>query len=144
MKKLLTLSHALLFFAALAISTGTRADSPCKGLSEGACSANSKCTWVGAYKQKDGDQVKAYCRAKPGYGDSGKPGKKADKKQDKRDEAVKADDDKSEKQKSKISSKKKDAEAKPEAGENKKDSDGKSAGKAKKEKKKKKKSGKED
>ncbi|MCX7632490.1 MAG: hypothetical protein N2Z22_04060 [Turneriella sp.] len=80
------------------------ADSPCKGLDESACKANDKCTWVSGYTQKDGDKVKAYCRAKPGQGDSA--ASKDKKGKDKKAEPVAADEapEKGKKQKKKGSS----------------------------------------
>lgn len=141
MKKLLSMSHALIFTLALTLTASISADSPCKGLSESECSSNDKCTWVSGYTQKDGDKVKAYCRAKPGYGDSGKSEKKAKKKKDKSDEAMSADDDKADKkEKKKKGKKKKDKEDKADAKEDKKDDDSKSEKKEKKTKKDKKKS----
>lgn len=127
-----------MYVLALGLTAGAFADSPCKGLSESECSSNGKCTWVSGYSQKDGDKVKAYCRAKPGYGDSEKKGKK---KKDKSDEAMKGDDDKSEK-KAKKSKKKKENKSddkKEDKKEDKKDN-----AKKNKDKKKKKKSKKED
>jgi hypothetical protein len=131
MKNILFMGHALVFTLAMTLTAGISADSPCKGLSESECSSNDKCTWVKAYSQKDGDKVKAHCRAKPGQGDSDKSGKKANTKKEKSDEAVKADDDKSAKKDKKNKDKKKD---KADAKEDKKD-DSKSEKKAKKDKK---------
>ena len=39
------------------------AASPCKGLSQNACSANKACAWVAGYTRKDGAKVKDYCRS---------------------------------------------------------------------------------
>jgi hypothetical protein len=37
------------------------ADSPCKGLSQGACRWRSTCSWTNAYTRADGKQVAGYC-----------------------------------------------------------------------------------
>lgn len=42
-----------------------KAASPCKGLAEAACGANTACSWVRATKTKAGKDRKAYCRLKP-------------------------------------------------------------------------------
>ena len=42
-----------------------KAASPCKGLAEAACGANTGCSWIKATKTKKGKDVKAYCRLKP-------------------------------------------------------------------------------
>lgn len=42
-----------------------KAASPCKGLVEAACGANTACSWVKATKTKAGKDRKAYCRLKP-------------------------------------------------------------------------------
>ena len=42
-----------------------KAASPCKGLVEAACGANTACSWVKASKTKAGKDIKAYCRLKP-------------------------------------------------------------------------------
>jgi hypothetical protein len=42
-----------------------QASSPCKGLYEAACREEPACSWVGASKQKDGTEVKAFCRKAP-------------------------------------------------------------------------------
>ena len=39
--------------------------SPCKGLDETACKANSVCTWYKEAKLKDGKTRKAHCQKKP-------------------------------------------------------------------------------
>ncbi|MFN3743326.1 MAG: hypothetical protein ACK4TL_01345 [Hyphomicrobiaceae bacterium] len=41
-----------------------KAASPCKGLDEKACAANTACTWIKATKTKAGVERKAYCRLK--------------------------------------------------------------------------------
>ena len=48
----------------LAATGAAYAASPCKGLSETACSANPACGWTRAYTRKDGKEVAAYCRTK--------------------------------------------------------------------------------
>lgn len=42
-----------------------KAASPCQGLAETACGANTACSWVKATKTKAGKDRKAYCRLKP-------------------------------------------------------------------------------
>jgi hypothetical protein len=42
-----------------------KAASPCKGLAEAACGANTACSWVKASKTKKGKDRKAYCRLAP-------------------------------------------------------------------------------
>jgi hypothetical protein len=42
-----------------------KAASPCQGLAEAACGANTACSWVKASKTKAGKDRKAYCRLKP-------------------------------------------------------------------------------
>lgn len=37
------------------------ADSPCKGLTQGACRWRSTCSWTNAYTRADGRQVPGYC-----------------------------------------------------------------------------------
>jgi len=103
MKKLIVMSHALILTVAFALTGSIAAKSQCQGLSESECSSNDSCTWVSGYEQKDGDKVKAYCRAKPGQGDGEKKGKK--KKKDKSDDAV-MDDEKAEKKEKKSKKKK--------------------------------------
>ncbi len=51
---------------ATAVFSSQALASSCKGLDNSACSSNASCTWVGGYERKDGRQVKAFCRAKPG------------------------------------------------------------------------------
>lgn len=41
------------------------APSPCKGLDETTCKANSECTWYKEAKLKDGKTRKAHCQKKP-------------------------------------------------------------------------------
>ena len=87
------MGHALILAAAFALTGSIAADSACKGLGESECKGNESCTWVSGYSQKDGDKVKAYCRAKPGKGDSAeKKSKKKKEKSEKAEEAVKSDD----------------------------------------------------
>jgi hypothetical protein len=38
----------------------------CKGVEQTACQADDTCSWVRAYKTKNGKQVSAFCRKKPG------------------------------------------------------------------------------
>lgn len=42
-----------------------KAASPCQGLAETACGANTGCSWIKATKTKAGKDRKAYCRLKP-------------------------------------------------------------------------------
>jgi hypothetical protein len=42
-----------------------KAASPCQGLAEAACAANTACSWIKATKTKAGKDRKAYCRLKP-------------------------------------------------------------------------------
>lgn len=113
------MGHALIFTLAMALTGSIAADSACKGLEESDCKSKDICTWVSGYEQKDGDKVKAYCRAKPGHGDGEKKGKK---KKDKSDEAVKSDDkeEKKEKKEKKSKKKKEKKEDKDDAKEDKK------------------------
>lgn len=39
--------------------------SECKGLNEGACAGNQRCSWVKAFKTKKGRDVAAFCRKRP-------------------------------------------------------------------------------
>jgi hypothetical protein len=39
--------------------------SACQGLSETACKANDRCTWIAAIKTKAGQARRAHCRSKP-------------------------------------------------------------------------------
>lgn len=39
------------------------AQSVCKGQAKGKCTSNTSCSWVGGYKTKAGNSVKAYCRS---------------------------------------------------------------------------------
>ena len=113
MKKILVSIQTILFALSLILVGGVSADSKCKGLSESQCNGDGDCTWVSGYEQKDGDKVSAYCRAKPGKGDS-----KDKKKKDKADDAAVTDkddkkengdkEDKAEKKEKKKSKKKKD------------------------------------
>lgn len=41
-----------------------KAASPCQGLDEKACGANTACSWIKATKTKKGTDRKAYCRLK--------------------------------------------------------------------------------
>jgi len=41
-----------------------KAASPCQGLDEKACGANTACSWIRATKTKKGTDRKAYCRLK--------------------------------------------------------------------------------
>lgn len=41
-----------------------KAASPCQGLDEKACAANTACSWIKATKTKAGVERKAYCRLK--------------------------------------------------------------------------------
>lgn len=41
-----------------------KAPSPCQGLDEKACGANTGCSWIKATKTKAGVERKAYCRLK--------------------------------------------------------------------------------
>jgi len=41
-----------------------KAASPCQGLDEKACGANTGCSWIKATKTKAGVERKAYCRLK--------------------------------------------------------------------------------
>jgi len=41
-----------------------KAASPCQGLAEKACGANTACSWIKATKTKAGVDRKAYCRLK--------------------------------------------------------------------------------
>lgn len=41
-----------------------KAASPCQGLDEKACGANTTCSWIKATKTKKGVDRKAYCRLK--------------------------------------------------------------------------------
>lgn len=142
MKNILHMGYALIFSLVLVSGAALHADSPCKGLGESECKSNDKCTWVSGYTQKDGDKVKAYCRAKPGQANADKSDKKS-KRKDKSEDVVKADDDKAEKKESKKAKKKKDKEDKAEAKDN-KAADSKADKKDKKEKKKKKKTKKDE
>lgn len=45
--------------------TKTATPSPCKGLDETACKANSECSWYKEAKLKDGKTRKAHCQKKP-------------------------------------------------------------------------------
>ena len=76
MKKWIMISHALILTLVFASFGSLAAKSQCQGLSEKECSSDDSCTWVSGYEQKDGDKVKAYCRAKPGKGSEGKKDKK--------------------------------------------------------------------
>ncbi|TGK11509.1 hypothetical protein EHO60_04170 [Leptospira fletcheri] len=71
-----TVSIRTLRFLGLALSLflitawgSLSAESKCHGLSKGQCEADSDCTWVSGYQKKDGKNVEAYCRAKPGKGE---------------------------------------------------------------------------
>lgn len=116
MKKLMLMGHALIFTLAIALTGSVAADSACKGLDESSCKSKDICTWVSGYEQKDGDKVKAYCRAKPGHGDGEKKGKK---KKDKSDESAKSDD-KAEKKEKKSKKKKEKKEDKDDSKDDKK------------------------
>ncbi len=105
MKKLIMMGHALILAAAFALTGSIAADSACKGLGESECKGNENCTWVSGYAQKDGDKVKAYCRAKPGKG--GSADKKSKKKKEKKEKADDKDDKKSDKKEKKDKKKKK-------------------------------------
>ena len=70
------ISHALILTLVFASFGSLAAKSQCQGLSEKECSSDDSCTWVSGYEQKDGDKVKAYCRAKPGKGSEAKKDKK--------------------------------------------------------------------
>ncbi len=63
--------------------TRVQADSPCQGRPRGACESDSRCVWVDGYKRNDGVQVDAYCRAKPGEGETKPEPKKETKKETK-------------------------------------------------------------
>lgn len=45
---------------------GQATASNCKGLESNACSTNASCSWVESYERKDGRNVNAFCRTKPG------------------------------------------------------------------------------
>lgn len=53
-----------------------KAASPCQGLDEKACGANTACTWIKATKTKAGVERKAYCRLKSTPKKSVAPAKK--------------------------------------------------------------------
>ena len=55
-----------LSLSAVTLFSGQALASNCKGLENDACVASKSCSWVAGYERKDGRQVKAFCRAKPG------------------------------------------------------------------------------
>lgn len=65
----------------------------CKGKSQSSCSADKSCSWVSAYKRKDGVKVSGHCRATAGNASSKKStkdtGKKSKDKKDKKDKTKK-------------------------------------------------------
>ena len=52
----------------------------CKGKSQSSCSADKSCSWVSAYKRKDGVKVSGHCRATAGNASSKKSTKSTKKK----------------------------------------------------------------
>lgn len=50
----------------LLASSAVSAASPCKGMQESACTADSACTWVNGYTRKDGRAVSSHCKLKGG------------------------------------------------------------------------------
>lgn len=93
--KFLRKMTALLGLVTFVGTSAVYADSQCKGLSKGSCDSNSSCTWVDGYKRQDGTSVDAYCRAKPGQGETqkDKPAKN-DKDKKKKEKPGKDDQDK--------------------------------------------------
>lgn len=61
----LHLYPALLAGFVLATSTASAA-SPCKGMQQNACMADSACGWVNGYTRKDGRAVASHCKLKGG------------------------------------------------------------------------------
>lgn len=54
-----------LAFAFTTANAAEKAASPCKGLAEPVCKADTKCSWVKPRKSAKGKEVAGYCRAKP-------------------------------------------------------------------------------
>ena len=52
----------------------------CKGKPKSSCSADSNCSWVDAYKRKDGVKVTGHCRASTGKSSSKSSSKSTSKK----------------------------------------------------------------
>jgi hypothetical protein len=61
---------AVMIAAALGATSGkagaaAATASPCKGLDQTSCKANTSCSWVKAHKIKTGKEIAAFCRRKP-------------------------------------------------------------------------------
>jgi len=88
------LTSILSIFIAMMFSFSAQAAS-CKGKSESSCSAASDCSWVSAYKRKDGVKVSGHCRTKAGETSTKKSTTKTDKQSSKetksKDKKVKKD-----------------------------------------------------
>lgn len=72
------LTSILAIFISMMFSFSAQAAS-CKGKSESACSADNNCTWVSAYKRKDGAKVSGHCRVKSGKASKQKSSKSSEK-----------------------------------------------------------------
>ncbi len=68
-----------LLVTALAMVVGAPAAmaADCNGLSKSSCTSREDCSYVNAYKRKDGVKVGAFCRAKPGKAKATSAQKKA-------------------------------------------------------------------
>jgi len=58
---------ALLVAGFMGVSSLRAAESACKGLANNACSGNSACSWVKAYKTKKGKEIAGFCRKKAAH-----------------------------------------------------------------------------
>lgn len=146
-----TVSIRTLRFVGLALSLilitawgSLSAESKCHGLSKGQCEADSDCTWVSGYQKKDGKNVEAYCRAKPGKGDGEHSADHHKKKEDgdtvKKSDSKKDHDEEVESKKGKKSKKEKEEDDDEDSKKSKKDKKSKKENESDKEDKKSKKS----
>ncbi len=72
------LSSIIAIFITMMFSFSAQAAS-CKGKSHSSCSADKNCSWVNAYKRKDGVKVSGHCRVKAGNASSKKSSKSTKK-----------------------------------------------------------------
>jgi len=64
--KVNTLFVGVLFGLSVVSGVSSAAVKSCKGMDSSACKADLACSWVAAYKRKDGISVAAHCRTKRG------------------------------------------------------------------------------
>lgn len=58
---------ALFLGLAFGLATVTQAQEPvCKGMEQADCEEAASCSWVAAYQRRDGIEVSAHCRTRPG------------------------------------------------------------------------------